>query len=345
MINNTKDFVNKEFLDLNAKQRRATTREINRNLKTNPNYINNVKKSQKGYKHIIPFIGDRIYTDKFPIGYYHGQRKPGYAMTHELKTDLLLIKDSVLNRNDDFLMVIDGPVSTGKTTVSFQVALFLDPDFNLSKVCFTADQWLEAIENAVKGDCIVLDEAMLLMGRNALSGINKDVIFKLSQIRSKNLFLLFNLPSAFDIDRNIFLHRASTLLHTYTPEFMKKGYYQVYFEDEMKQLYIYGKKYYSYKKPHPNYHGNFSDCFVLDQEEYETKKQECIFDIRRSIVNNSYKERNLFIKYIRSLGKTYPEISKISNGMLGSNVIGKICRSRKDEIRIIKKEKGGDNDE
>lgn len=341
VVLDTKEFVNDKFSHLNAKQRRRTTQEINKELKTNPDYLEDLKDIKKRDLHDIPYFGGRIFTNLFPKGYYKGQKASGYPFNKDLKKNLEIVKDTVLNHNDDFLMVLDGPVSLGKSTLSFQIALFLDPNFDLSKVTFTPEQWLQAIDKAKKGDCIILDEAMLIMSRSAMSMWNKKVITKLSQIRSKNLFLIFNLPAYFDLDKNIALHRASLLLHCFTPSFRKKGHYKVYFPDEMKLLYIMGKKYYSYKKPVPNFEGFFSSCFVLDQAEYDEKKNKSLSSSEVLVTKTAHQERNLYIKFIRNLDYSYADIAAIDKTGLSADGIGKICRGERGNL-IIDNDTGGE---
>jgi len=316
---NPKEFVNNRFPNLNSKQRRAVVKDFN--------------KEQKKDIHDIKRIGNRIFTDRFLKGYYKGQKGHGFPMDPKLRENLDMIKDSVLNHNNDFFIIFDGRVSEGKTTFSLMVALYLNPNLKLIHVCFTPEQFLEAVRVAKKGDVIILDEAMLLNSRSALSEWNKKVVVAMSQIRSKNLFTIFNLSSNFDLDRQLILHRSSMLIHCYSPSFRQKGHFKAYFQKEIKLLYLLGKKFYSYAKPKPNFQGTFPNCFVLDEKEYEKKKQASIFlSITKQKAPTGYQERNLFIKYIRKLGKSYQEISDISKGIIGADAIGKICRGERGNL-------------
>ena len=299
----------------------------------------------------IKIFGNRIFTDRFLKGFYKGQKGNGFPMEPKLRQNLDIIKDSVLNYNNDWFMVIDGANSLGKTTKSFQVALYLDPNFNISKVCFTPEQFLKVIEIAKKGDAIILDEAIMLFSRSAMSEWNKKVIIAMSQIRSKNLFIIFNLPSIFNLDSNLTLWRCQLLLHCWSPSFGKKGHFKAYFQKEIKTLYLLGKKYYSYRKPNPNFMGTFSSCFILNEKEYEKKKQISIFSLlKKTSVKSGYRERNLMIKYLRKEGKSYSDISKICEGLLGEDAIGKICRGERGDVKdfsdeLVQSDKGGEQNE
>ncbi len=277
---------------------------------------------------------NRIFMEEFKKGFYKGQRENGYPMAYDLRKNLDTIKDSVINGNDDFFGVIDGPVGKGKTLNSFQIMLYLDPTFCLDRVFFNPSQLYEGVAKMTKGQGCVLDETMELNSRNAMSEWNKKINILLSQIRSKNLFIIFNLPSIFDLDRSLALYRCQLLLHCYSPSFGKKGYYGAYFHEGIKTLYILGKKYYSYRKPSPNFSGKFSNCFIFNLKEYEAKKQKGIFaGLKSSTMKGSYVERNRFIRYLRNKGMQLKEIAAIA-GMEGNN-IGRICSGERGQEDIL----------
>jgi len=182
------------------------------------------------------------------------------------------------SKKQSAVMIIDGRSGMGKTTLSSQVGLYIDPDFNLENIYFTPDKFLEGLSKAKKGETLVFDEAMLLSSRAALSQINRMIVIAMSMIRSKNLLIIFNVNSVFDLDRNLALSRADLLLHCYGDSLTDKGKFLAFFkggdgQDRIKQLYIYGKKYYSYSHPKSNFNARFSSYFTVDDDEYEAKKQ------------------------------------------------------------------------
>jgi len=299
----------------------------------------------------IKQFGNRIFTDDYPKGYYFGQRAFGFPLNPKLRENLDIIKDSVLNKRNDFLIIIDGRVGEGKTTLATQIAKYLNPKNSLSKVCFHQPQLLKAFKEAKKGDVIMLDEAIDINSRSAMSQWNKDVMKILAKIRSKQLFIIFNLPSIFDLDRSIALHRASMLIHCYSPSFGKKGYFKAYFQKEIKLLYILGKKYYTYAKPYPNFQGTFSACFCLNEEEYERKKQASIHsEEATTIFMTAHQQRNIFIRYIRErLKMSYVDIAKLDPSGISPNAIGRICRGERgayaDSSDLEQNDIGGEKNE
>lgn len=205
-----------------------------------------------------------------------------YYLDGYLNKLLLGLKNAVLNKATSAVIVVDGRSGMGKTTISIQIAFQLDPNFNLNKIYFEPGGFLEDLASANKGSCLIFDEAMLLSSRSALSEINKMVIMAMALIRSKQLFVIFCVNSIFDLDRNLALSRADLLIHVFGSNLIDRGHFSTYFkpkgqfECRIKTLYLLGKKMYSYSRPSPNFHGKFYIPFLVDEKEYEARKQESI---------------------------------------------------------------------
>jgi len=201
-----------------------------------------------------------------------------YSLPTKLKEILNGFKWAIHNKKQSAVLITDGRSGMGKTTISFQIGRYMTPDFDLSNVHFTPESFTEALTHTKKGDTVIFDEAMLLSSRAALSQINRMIVIAMSMIRSKNLCIIFNVNSIFDLDRNLALSRADLLLHCYGDSLTDKGKFLAFFKgsdgiDRIKQLYIHGKKYYSYGFPKSNFHANFPSHFVLNENEYERIKQ------------------------------------------------------------------------
>jgi hypothetical protein len=190
-------------------------------------------------------------------------------------------KWAIDKKNQSAVTIVDGRSGMGKTTLSLQMASYMSPNFSIDDVYFTPEKFLEGLANTKKGDkkVLVFDEAMLLSSRAALSQINRMIVIAMSMIRSKNIFIIFNVNSIFDIDRNLALSRADLLLHCYGDSLTDKGRFLAFFKgadgmDRIKDLYINGKKFYSYARPKANFYSTFSSYFTVDEIEYERRKQE-----------------------------------------------------------------------
>jgi len=190
-----------------------------------------------------------------------------YCMDGWLKNNLDLLKRDVVKHDYDGFIIIDGGEGEGKTTLAGQVALYLDPTYNIDRCCFTADEFLRAVDNATKFQAIVFDEAHgYLNTRQALSKFNRELIKAMAEMRFKNLFVIINIPSFFMLDWYPAVHRSIGLLHVY-----KRGCFAFYNRKQKFALYMYGKKYHAYTIK-PCFIGPFVKHFVLDKDEYNKKK-------------------------------------------------------------------------
>ena len=204
--------------------------------------------------------------------------KLGYKLPGKLIFLLDGFKKAIHTKKQSVVLIVDGRSGMGKTTLSFQIGKYMSPSFSLESVHWTPETFLDALTKAKKGDTIVFDEAMLISSRAALSKINMMIVIAMSMIRSKNLVIIFNVNSIFDLDRNLALSRADLLLHCYGASLTDKGKFMSFFKggdgrDRIKELYIHGKKYYSYARPKSNFYTTFGSEFVVDEDEYERRKQ------------------------------------------------------------------------
>jgi len=250
-----------------------------------------------------------------------------YALPSRLREILDGFKWAIYHKNQSAVMVVDGRSGMGKTTLSCQIALYMCATFGLDNVYFTPEEFLEGLKIAKKGDVLVFDEAMLISSRASLSKINRMIVQAMSMIRSKNLLIIFNVNSLFDLDRNLALSRADLLLHCYGDSLTDRGKFLAFFRggdgmDRIKQLYLLGKKFYSYGKPRSNFNATFSSYFVLDDQEYETRKQVGIDKFLSGEKGGAWNKDKIknaeLIKALLKEGKTQTEIAELMKTSQGN---------------------------
>lgn len=265
--------------------------------------------------------------------------KLSFKLPTKLREILDGFKWAIHNKKQSSVIIVDGRSGMGKTTLSFQIGKYMTPDFSLTNVHFNPESFIEALTHTKKGDTLVFDEAMLLSSRAALSQMNRMIVIAMSMIRSKNLNIIFNVNSIFDLDRNLALSRADLLLHCYGESLTDKGKFLAFFKggdgrDRIKELYIYGKKYYSYANPKSNFNTTFTEHFVLDEVEYENLKQIGVNKFLKGTKNKSQEKykvsRDMFVKYLYENYKlTQKRIGEIGN--LHRRTIEKIINNEKEE--------------
>lgn len=230
--------------------------------------------------------------------------------------ELLKVKERVLHKDRDYVAVYDGEEGVGKSVLAMQHAKILDPNFNLSQVVFTSDEFIKIIKDpkTKKGACIVLDEAFnAANNRASLTEVNRSMIGLATEMRQKNLFVLLVLPSFFDLDKYFALWRCRALFHVYfTPE--EDRHYIVFDKVSKKLLFLSGKKTYDYtypKAPFPPC--TFFNTYTVDETDYRAKKAEAF---KKRTVSNQARtwlmQRNVVIKHLmRTFGYTAEQMNEV----------------------------------
>lgn len=220
-----------------------------------------------------------------------------FYMDGYLQSNLDIAKN-VIKKDWDFLFVVDGGEGAGKSIIAMCMAKYCDPSLTLDRVVFTPHSFRKAIIEAKQYQVVVFDEAYTgLSSRATMSMINRILIKMLAEIRQKNLFVFIVMPCIFDLDKYVALWRSRALIHVYTGENFQRGYFAFYNTERKKDLYIHGKRFYSYSKPKPNFIGRFTNHYPVDEKEYREKKKNSLIarekaqeeaELRREIEENMF---------------------------------------------------------
>ena len=263
-----------------------------------------------------------------------GDVRKGFYMDPKLKKNLDFIFKKVMDEKYMASICIDGRPGSGKSTLYSQIAYYLNylnnKKLTLDQLSFNIPQFKEMVQKATPGNCCCLDEAIDASSRTAMSQRNILLVKLMAQVRSKRLFLFFNLPSIFDLDRNIALHRIDLLIHCPSESFEKRGRFVAYFGKNIKSLYLNGKKTYSYSSRF-NFRGTFTQRFCLNEKEYEERKQTAVNSIDNITKPRETQKigRDNLIKHLRESQKlTYKQIAEIV-GNISSEEVGCVCRGER----------------
>ena len=217
-----------------------------------------------------------------------------------------------------------------------QIAKYLDPKFDINKLTFNSDQFMNTIKNVHRNACLVLDEAFAASNsRASLTEVNRAMIGVASEMRQRNLFVIMVIPSFFDLDKYFALWRCRVLIHVYFKEDGSRGSYVIFPKTSKKMLYLLGKKYYNYSKPHSPFPPcKFYNNYTVDEKEYRIRKSEAFK--KRTVSNQARKwkgQRDALIKqFYHKMSYLPREISKILNDW------GERTISERDIQRIVQLE-------
>lgn len=208
------------------------------------------------------------------------QAKPSneieFSMDGFLRDNLNVARD-IIRKDHDFLFLVDGTEGAGKSVLTMQLAKYCDPTFDIDRVCFTAKEFTQAILKAEKYQSVVFDEAFRgLSSRASMTQLNRTIVSMLAEIRQKNLFVFIVMPTFFDLDKNVALWRSRALIHVYMGKNFQRGFFSFFNRSKKTELYVHGKKYYSYSKPKANFYGRFANTYPIDEKEYRKRKYESL---------------------------------------------------------------------
>ena len=99
--------------------------------------------------------------NKIPIEERLRVNKLPYKLPQKLSDIIDGFKWAIHFKKQSAVIIVDGRSGMGKTTLSFQVGLYMSENFDLTHVYFTPDEFLEGLSKADKGDTLIFDEAML----------------------------------------------------------------------------------------------------------------------------------------------------------------------------------------
>lgn len=214
-----------------------------------------------------------------------------------------------MKKDNDIIIIVDGRERIGKSVFAQQVGWYMsNGQLNLADICFTAKEFKERVRTCTPGSTIVFDECYLGMSsRDAMQQYNRMLLKMLVTCGQKNLCLILVLPSFFDLIKYVPLHRADVLLHCFKHK-NQRGHFAFYTANQMKNLYIMGKKFYSYYKPKPVFHSKFTKFYAVDETEYRKKKADSLNDFLKENddVEPGYRAKLLY----RAIVFSYIQVGK-----------------------------------
>lgn len=194
-----------------------------------------------------------------------------------LKENLDMTKTAI-RKDWDFVFAVAGDERTGKSCFTFQIAKYLDPEFNLKQVVFNADDFMAVAKKLKPYQSIVWDEAIEGgSSGEAVTKVGRTIKKFFAQMGQKNLFVFLVIPSFFDLNKPLAIHRTRGLFHVYAKAYDKRGHFGYFSKKRKGRMYVDGKKYYEIPtKYRYNFYGSFREDWVVDKEKYVKMKSSAL---------------------------------------------------------------------
>ena len=196
-----------------------------------------------------------------------------FYMDKKLKDRIdVKIKTALNKREEDYILVVDGKERAGKSVFAMQLARYIDPSLSLSRVCFSPNEFKEAIIKAKPKQAVIFDEGYRgLSAKGTLTEINKTLVSLMMEMGQKKLFVIIVLPTFYLLEKYVALWRTRGLFHIFRSK-GRKGYWRFYGPKKILKLFLKGKKDYSYRHAKTHFRGRFYNQYAISESEYKKKK-------------------------------------------------------------------------
>ena len=225
------------------------------------------------------------------------------------------------NKDQDYVLIVDGPERSGKSTFAAQLAKKVDPTFNVDRECFSPEEFRNGILKAEKGQAVIFDEAWRgFSNKSTLSEVNKILVSMMMEMGQKNLFVIIVIPTFFGLEKYVALWRARCLFHIFKNKNTNLRFWRYFNMEKKNWLYLKGRDNYNYNIVKSRYKGKFYKTMPLDDDAYRAKKKaslESAFETKsnkktKSEVKYTF-QRDVLVKFIYEKGITQKEIAEFLN--------------------------------
>lgn len=143
-----------------------------------------------------------------------------------------------LKQGLDHFAVLSGREGAGKTTLSFQIGAWVNPNFKLDNVTYGAESYINTLDRKLKQyhayrngevddepetETLILDEGTELLSRESLNKSNRILAKSFFVQRVLKFFVIVNIPNFHMLDSVVRMHRVRTLI-----EVKQRGKYRAH---------------------------------------------------------------------------------------------------------------------
>jgi hypothetical protein len=125
-------------------------------------------------------------------------------------------RKDIYNGDDDKLFIITGEEGSGKSVFAMQLAFYLDPTFDLSRICYSKMELYKNFAKGRQGNAFLHDEAFRdFGGRDSLTKEGKELLEILMEMRQFNYVIILCIPDARKLAGYIKDMRVNGLFYIY----------------------------------------------------------------------------------------------------------------------------------
>lgn len=312
-----------------------------------PTSYNETKTWEEIYEIVYKQIGCKLNKVDKPIfkKWFMEREQVGYLFHAPLILRCFRIWQELKNNLDHFI-VISGREGWGKSTLSFGIASWVHPNFDLDYVCYGAKSYLDLLSKQaalkiedIESRSIVLDEGTELLSKESLNLLNRALTKTFFVQRALKFLVIVNIPNFHMLDTTIRYHRVRTLI-----EMIAKGSYKAITGKGIKIIAKEGmaiKEITTVRIPMGTFwRGSFSKRFPksIDYNEYLKRKHDSIKylleELKDDIVSKKMIAANKVCKEIGVTAQTITRMIKLGK-VEGKQIGGKWFLTRQAYDKLI----------
>lgn len=195
--------------------------------------------------------------------------------------------------------------NSGKSTLGQTLAWILSKGkLTINNFARNGSDALERLKTMPDGSILFIDEASILFSATDHAQQEQRQLIKVMQVvRQKRMIFILICPSFFKLNQYIAVSRTRFLVHVYAKGF-ERGRFTYFSEKKKKILYPEGKKRFgSYRNPHCDFIGTFSDFKLPFEEEYQSFKK----DTMDKLLNSEIIKRKITKPHANAVRKHFKE--------------------------------------
>ncbi len=202
-----------------------------------------------------------------------------WTMDGYLKNTLDEAKRRVEKKGHDYVAVVAGLPSSGKSQFAQGACKYLCSWFDENYIAFSGEQFVDLCNTAPEFSAIILDESFQSLNtRTTMTPEFQKIINHLQLIRQKHLYIFFCLPNYFDLAKGIAIFRTHHLYVTYTDSWGDRGPFMAFDRDAKRNLYVKGQKFMDYNAHPANFYGRFALSHCIDENIYDKMKKKHLIE-------------------------------------------------------------------
>lgn len=219
------------------------------------------------------------------------------------------VRRCYLDADKDCVVLFVGIEGSGKSRLAIKFSSIISPSFKLDLICTGSEHYNKALNLLHKGDCLQIDEGVLLaFNRKTMAKDNVNFVQDMQLIRQDNLGISICIPSITNIDSYVKNHRAEYVIQMQKGTFKYQALTKTIFKEKNKDDKVIWKSSWkgeSYSSLLPTLNDITEEGYLSRKSDYWEQRK------KTRIEETKIPEWIILAQRMKALGHSVIDISKI----------------------------------